>query len=119
MLRFSNGDSFFEMEVPLIEDVSVQSVNGAVVVVRVHSNGYAGANDLWVHAPDLDAFASALVQLERSLRGEAHLTSMSPNELDLRVFAASSRGHLAIHGSTGQRVQGENQECWPMIPPGS
>jgi hypothetical protein len=115
MLRFSNGNNFFEMEVPLVEDVSVQSVNGAVVVLRVQSNGYSGMNDLWVHAPDLGNFASQLIELEHSLRGEARLVSMSPNELELRVFAASSRGHLAVHGSTGQLVQGENQEYWHSV----
>ena len=115
MLRFSNGDNFFELEVPLVEDVSVHSVNGAVVVLRVQSNGYSGMNDLWVHAPDLSKFASALVQHERSLRGEARLVSISPNELELRVLAASSRGHLAVHGSTGQLVRGENQECWHSV----
>ena len=115
MLRFSDRDNFLEMEVPLVEDVSVHSVNGAVVVLRVQSHGYSGTNDLWVHAPDLHNFASALVQLEHSLRGEARLVSMSPNELELRVFAASSRGHLAVHGTTGQLVQGENQECWHSV----
>ncbi|WP_445372975.1 WapI family immunity protein [Methylomonas sp. HW2-6] len=103
------------MEVPLVEDVSVHSVNGAVVVLRVRSNGYSGMNDLWVHAPDLKAFASALVQLERSLRGEARLASMSPNELELRVYAASSTGHLAVHGTIGQLVKGENQSCWHSV----
>lgn len=115
MLRFSSGDSFLEMEVPLVEDVSVHSVSGAVVVLRVRSNGYSGMNALWVHAPDLKAFASGLVQLERSLRGEARLVSMSPNELELRVYAASSRGRLAVHGTTGQLVQGENKSFWHSV----
>ena len=115
MLRFSNGDNFFEMEVPLVEDVSVQSVNGAVVVLRVQSNGYSGKNQLWVHALELKSFANALVQLERTLRGEARLESMSPDELNLRVFAASSRGHLAVQGSTGHRVLGENQASWHAV----
>lgn len=55
------------------------------------------------------------LQLEHSLRGEARLVSMSPDELELRVFAASSRGHLAVHGTTGQLVQGENQVCWHSV----
>lgn len=115
MLRFSDRDNFFEMEVPLVEDGSVQSVSGAVVVLRVSSNGFSGMNDLWVHSESLASFAASLVALERSLRGEAKLESMSPNELELRVFAASSRGNLAVQGSTGQHVQGENQSSWHAV----
>jgi hypothetical protein len=115
MLRFSQGDNYFEMEVPLVEDVSLHSVNGAVVVLRVSSNGYSGMSELWVHVPDIRSFSSALVQLEHSLQGEARLESMSPNELELRVFAASSRGHLAVQGSAGQFVQGENQRFWHAV----
>lgn len=115
MLRFTQGDNFFEMDVPVVEDVSLQSVSGAMVVLRVRSNGYAGENDLWVHAEALHQFAASLVDLERSLRGEAKLVSMSPNELDLKVFAASSRGHLAVRGTTGNLVQDENQGSWHSV----
>ncbi|MEK8034998.1 hypothetical protein AACH06_29635 [Ideonella sp. DXS29W] len=115
MLRFAQGDSFFEMDVPVFEDVSLQSVNGSVVVLRVRSSGYAGENDLWVHTEDLHRFAIGLVELERSLRGEARLTSMSPNELDLKVLAVSSRGHLAVQGTTGHLIQGENQVSWDSV----
>ena len=115
MLRFAQGDNFFEMDVPVVEDVFLQSVSGAVVVLRVRSNGYAGENDLWVHTEALHQFAAGLVELERSLWGEARLVSMSPNELDLKVFAASSRGHLAVRCTTGNLVQGENQGSWHSV----
>lgn len=115
MLRFAQGDSFLEMDVSVVEDASLHSVSGAVVVLRVRSSGYAGENDLWVHTEALRQFAICLVELERSLRGETRLTSMSPNELDLKVFAASSRGHLAVHGTTGRLIQGESQASWHSV----
>lgn len=115
MLRFANAGNFFEMKVPLVEALSLHSVNGAVVVLNVSSNGYSARNDLWVHEPALRNFGTALTALERSLRGEAKLESISPNELNLRVFAASSRGHLALDGSTGQYVQGENGRYWHSL----
>jgi len=109
MLRFSNGASMLEMEMRPSDDVSLASLNGADVVVRIASHGYAGSNRLWVSVPELELFAQALAQLEGSLRGEAVLRSMSPDELDLRVFAASSLGHLAVQCSTGHWVHGDNR----------
>ncbi|NRF72486.1 hypothetical protein HLB44_36630 [Aquincola sp. S2] len=115
MLRFANTDNVFEMTVPVVEDASLHSVNGAVVIVDIRSHGYTATNRLWVHAPDLVAFGASLKELDRSLKGEARLTSMSPNELSLRVFAASSRGHLAVEGQTGKFVLGENGRYWHSV----
>lgn len=76
MRHFSSGDNFLEMEVPLVEGASVHSVNGAAVVLRVRSNGYSGVNDLWVHAPDLKAFAC-----RRVLRTPCQVSSRARHRL--------------------------------------
>lgn len=116
MLRFTDGEQFFEMDLRSVEeDASLPSCGDAVVSVRVASHGYAGQNDVWVQKEDLARFCSSLISLERSLNGEAAIVSMSPNELSLQVLAVSSRGHLAVQGSTGHHIHGENRTYWHAI----
>ncbi|QSI78194.1 hypothetical protein [Niveibacterium microcysteis] len=87
----------------------------AYLTVAVRSNGFAGHNDLWVAGPSLRSFCSRLVELERTLRGEATLKSISPNELKLVVSSVTSRGNIAVHGTTGYEVQRENSAFWHSV----
>jgi len=47
---------------------------------------------------DWDAFLDALRRLEDKRRGEAVLRSADPRELEFRVYASDSAGHMAIDG---------------------
>jgi hypothetical protein len=108
VLRFSDGQNYFEMGVAIEEDRALPSHGDAYVTVKVQSEGFNGHNDLWVLAAALTTFCRSLVQLNSSLKGEALLEAMSPKELELKVCSVSSRGHLAVEGSTGYNVQGRN-----------
>ena len=116
VLRFSDGQNAFEMDVAIEEDRSLPSHGDAYVTVKVQSEGFNGHNDLWVLGPALSAFCRSLVQLNNSLMGEALLESISPKELELKVRSVSSRGHLAVEGSTGYNVEGTNgQSYWHAV----
>ena len=116
LLRFSSERASFEMAVTIEEDETLQSGGDAYVTVQVQSQGFVGHNDLWVVGAALASFAADLRALERSLQGEARLKSISPNELDLRVFAVDRRGHLAIEGSTGYWTHdGGEQQFWHAV----
>lgn len=54
----------------------------------------------------MERFGRALVELEKNRQGEAHLASISPGELFLKVYAYSGLGHIAIEGETGYLVTG-------------
>jgi hypothetical protein len=99
-LRFSDGANFVELAIAT-EEGAPQAVGDAHVTVRVQSAGFIGHNNLWVFAPDVRAFCSALAALDKTLRGEALLVSASPRELDLRIASADLLGHMVISGSTG------------------
>ena len=105
MLRLASGEHEFQMDLLSVED-------DAMVSVRVMSYGYAGHSEVWVHKEALVGFCTGLAQLERSLRGEVAIESMSPGELNVKVLSVSSRGHLAIQGSIGTYVQAENGTYW-------
>ncbi len=64
-------------------------------------------NQVWISQEELKEFSSALAQLEQNLKGEAVLTSMSPGELYLKVYAYNGLGRMAIEGETGHLVTGE------------
>src|SRR5262245_11171968 len=115
MLRFWQGENYFELEVSPEEDKGVQSYRDAYVSVEVCSNGFRGHNDLWVLSESLRSFCRALVALEVSRRGAAELVSISPNELDVKVHSITSRGHVAISGKTGYLVQHESDGFWHSV----
>jgi hypothetical protein len=114
-MRFENSGSHFEMGVAIEEDESIQTRGDAYITLDVLSGGFAGRNDLWVLGRDFSAFCADLVALELSLKGEATLESISPNELKLRIFSANGRGLLAVEGNTGYAVQGQDGVFWHSV----
>lgn len=107
-LNFSNKNNVLVIE-SLSEEVNGLLSNSDLYVgVRVMSNGFTGANDLWLYAPDIHRFCNALRQLEETRSGEAKLASISPGELELTVKSIDSRGHMAVVGKTGYEIIGEN-----------
>jgi hypothetical protein len=115
VLSFSDGSNLFEMSVAIEEDRTLQSFGDALVTSKIESKGFSGHNDLWVLGAELAKFCKALLVLERGIEGAAELQSLSPNELELKVMAVTSRGHVAIAGSTGYDVQLENSTQWHSV----
>ena len=56
MLRFWEGEDYFEMDVTPEEDAGLQSYGDAYVTVEVNSSGFRGHNDVWVSAESLRGF---------------------------------------------------------------
>ncbi|MBC7910942.1 MAG: hypothetical protein H7Y30_10610 [Pyrinomonadaceae bacterium] len=115
MLRFSEGENYFELEVSPEEDANLPSFDDAHVTVEVCSNGFRGHNDLWVSSNSLHDFCRALVALEVSRQGMAQLESISPGELQVNVHSVTSRGHIAVSGKMGYLVQHENGSFWHAV----
>jgi hypothetical protein len=114
-MRLENIGSHFEMALVNEEDTSVHSGGDAYITLDVLSNGFAGRNDLCVLGQDFSAFCTSLISLERSLKGEALLDSISPNELKLRIYSANNRGIMAIEGNMGYEVQGRDGAFWHSV----
>ncbi len=115
MFRLTNHDNFFEMSVFVEEEPQLPSFEDANIEVSVGSHGFEGTASAWAHAEEMKKFCAELVALNQALAGEANLSSMSPNELTLKVFAANSRGQLAVQGSIGHHIISENQSFWHSV----
>lgn len=76
----------------------------AYITIRVQSSGFSGSNDLWVNGADFKSFCRQLVELEKSRKGEARLSSISPDELSLTIKSIDSLGRVAVVGDTGYSV---------------
>lgn len=107
-LRF-RGDNA-SLEIALLE-----ADDDPYLAIEVSSGGFSGRTDLHVLDSEWNSFCKALRLLEQSLRGEAVLESMSPNELRLRLHSANGRGHIAIEGSTGYWVGFGESEFWHSV----
>jgi hypothetical protein len=111
-LCFRQAADFVSLElVPAFSETD----GDAYLAVQVSSKGYCGKNDLWVEGEALRSFCAELVVLNRSLVGVARLQSISPGELDVVVQSVSSRGNVAVSGSTGYFVQRDNSRWWHAV----
>jgi len=110
-IKLSNSDGSSALELNLTTPANSPGPQNldAMVVLTAKSAGYTGHSDAWVYAAALSRFCQDLMALEKSLRGEARLESLSPGELSLRIFAANSRGLLAATGAISFRTIGESQ----------
>lgn len=115
MLRISDHECFLEVEASVEEDSSIQSFGNARLSLRVQSHAFIGSSTVWVGREQLKQFSEDLSRLEKSLRGEAVLSSMSPGELSLKLLSVSSRGHVAIEGSIGRYVHSANSRFWHSV----
>jgi hypothetical protein len=107
-LRLTDGTSFLEID--------LASWDGdAYVTVAIESRGFAGRNDLHVVACEFQSFCASLVSLQRTLKGEARLTGVMPNELDIVLAPADALGHIVVKGHTGYEVQMAHTSHWHAV----
>ena len=81
------------------EEEDVPSHGDAHAQITVHSHGFSGSNSCWVQADVIQGFFDALITLKKNGLGEALLTSISPGELELKVFSMKPLGHVSIYGT--------------------
>ena len=73
--------------------------------VQCSVGDFAGSNPrIWIDAYEQRRFLEALRALERDRQGEARVTAMSPEELELTVRVVDSLGHVSVAGMIG-RIQ--------------
>ena len=106
-MRIGNQENYIDIDLQLECDSSIPSYGDALVSIVVSSNGYLAKNQIWVSQEELRNFNIGLSLLEEKRKGEAVLSSMSPGELFLKVYAYNGLGHIAISGETGHLIVGD------------
>src|SRR5690606_4817575 len=107
-LSLTDGESRLELDLAVWD-------GDAYVTVSVDSRGFAGRNDLHVLGPDFRKFCADLLNLQRTLKGEARIVAVHPSELDVKIRRADSLGHLAVVGTTGYHVQMAHTSYWHAV----
>lgn len=104
MIRFEDKNNYLELDIAMQEKDDLPSKGDAYITIKLHSNGYAGHNDLWVSYESLCNFCRNLIELEKKRKGETILESVSPGELYLQILSIDSLGHVGLKGTTGFQV---------------
>lgn len=107
-LRFGDRDAYFEITL-IVEESDSSAKDDINVAIEIASDPFSGNNDLWILSNEFTNFCRELNALNDSLKGEALLHSASPDELNLRVFAANALGDMAIEATTGRPKMGTPQ----------
>lgn len=98
-------DDAQSLEITLNErgPAGTQAASDLRLNVGVVCPAFSGRNDTaWVQGFDWDRFIEDLQRLDKSRRGEATLTAMSPHDFQLRIFAADKAGHIIAEGWVGR-----------------
>jgi hypothetical protein len=74
------------------ETEELPSKSDLYIGIKVSSNGCSGNNDQSVLGEEFRNICKALVRLNKKRKGEAVLSSFSPNELEIKVYSVSSLG---------------------------
>ncbi|SUS05878.1 conserved hypothetical protein [uncultured Defluviicoccus sp.] len=107
-LKLTDGESSLAIDL-------VSHDGDAYVSIAIQSHGSAGCNDLYVLSSDFRVFCSSLLSLQRSLQGEARLTAVMPEELDIVVAPADRLGHIQVKGCTGYHVLVAHTSYWHSV----
>ena len=107
-LVLSDGENTFRMQL-------LRWDGDAYISVSVDSNGFAGRNDLHILGDEFKMFCANLLAVQQSLKGECHISSISPNELDVKIRPADSLGHFEVLGETGYHVISDHQAYWHSV----
>ena len=110
----ASGDSYVRLTLDE-EDTSSYAKGDVNLGIDISSAGYSGGNGIWVVDSDFTRFCKDLQELDSSLRGEAILESVSPDELKLRIFAVNSRGGMAVEVSAGSWIETADEMFWHSV----
>lgn len=78
---------------------------------------FRGRNDsVWIARPAWERFLADLRELERARRGQSCLTSMSPADLELCIYAADRAGHIMVEGHVGDYLHGGQRTREARVP---
>lgn len=93
------NDDFVELTVGEVVPADRPGAGDVRATLDVACEGFTGRTDqVWIERDELAGFLAELRDLAQTGQGAAELTSMSPGELRLRVFALDQAGHLAVEG---------------------
>jgi hypothetical protein len=113
------------MTIPKPTEVAIASQSGSIKLyrkdialdgsvqlsVRLVGYGFSGRHPgVWVSLQDLRSFLADLRSLERSRRGEARLSSMSPDALSLHIRITDPAGHVRVDAAISRTHYGSDYE---------
>lgn len=100
------GDNFLEMLVAERVPDNLPTAGDIQIKISVQSFGFSAQGLTWIDRLNLQDFVAQLRQLENKRHGSAELSSISPNELWLKICSTDNLGHMAIFGRLSQSEQG-------------
>ena len=115
MLHLANTSCSLDLEI-------LEEANGSGIVypsvkleAAVRSNGFCGQSSSWVFMENMERFCKALISLNNTLKGNASLESISPEELSLIIAPVNLRGYLGVSGLIGHHFYSENTDHWHSV----
>ena len=113
-MKLGSGSEFIELtelertpkRVPCAGDIRVE------VSIRLQDfNGrYSG---VWLEFAEMARFISQLEDLEKTRRGSARISGMSPKEFSFEIRSSDKLGHMEVEVSL-QRYQYSGRKYWPV-----
>lgn len=114
-MKIGNKSEYIELKeleknpkgTPGAGDINLQ-VN---IKLQDFQGSYSG---VWVESTEMNRFLVELKALEKSRKGNAKISSMSPEEFILEIRSSDNLGHMEIETQL-HRLQFSGPKYWPII----
>ena len=80
--------------------------------ITLSSSDFTFAHEVWVDGSEVQEFIKNIESLKSTLKGEANLTSESPDELELRIRPVDTLGHFVLKIELGNQFMLGNEWYW-------
>ena len=94
-------DNYVDINIIEFGEKNLPSKDDVHLAIKIKAYSFLGQNDIWVEGKNFCLFCSQLIDLEKNRKGEAVLKSISPNELELKIYIADEVGHFETKGKIG------------------
>lgn len=80
--------------------------------IALNSADFTFTHEVWVDGSEMLEFIKNIESLKSTLKGEAKLTSESPDELELLIKPVDALGHFVLKIELGSQFMIGNEWCW-------
>ncbi|MCG9761512.1 hypothetical protein L1D50_20755 [Pseudoalteromonas sp. Isolate6] len=80
--------------------------------ITLNAANFTFTHEVWVDGSEVQKFIKDIESLKSSLKGEAKLTSESPDELELLIKPVDALGHFVLKIELGNQFMVGTEWCW-------
>lgn len=109
-MKINLSDSH-KLEVVVLSRGAAEYIYDYNLQITLNSADFNFTHEVWVDGSEVQEFIKKIESLKSSFKGEAKLTSASPDELELLIKPVDALGHFVLKIELGNQFMLGNEWC--------